>query len=78
MSTHNICFRGEIRKILCGYPLLSVAIRQVHMLDWVFPVHTVVRDFSFNNGRYLCEYFAHLHIQYPCSNIVHSEAKFGR
>ena len=22
---HNICFRGEIRKILCGYPLLSVA-----------------------------------------------------
>ena len=24
MSTHNICFRGEIRKILCGYPLLSV------------------------------------------------------
>ena len=25
MSTHNICFRQEIRKILCGYPLLSVA-----------------------------------------------------
>ena len=25
MSTHNIYFRGEIRKILCGYPLLSVA-----------------------------------------------------
>ena len=25
MSTHNICFRGEIRKILCGYSLLSVA-----------------------------------------------------
>ena len=24
MSTHNICFRLEIRKILCGYPLLSV------------------------------------------------------
>ena len=22
---HNRCFRGEIRKILCGYPLLSVA-----------------------------------------------------
>ena len=21
MSTHNICFRQEIRKILCGYPL---------------------------------------------------------
>ena len=25
MSTHNICFRREKRKILCGYPLLSVA-----------------------------------------------------
>ena len=25
MSTHNICFHQEIRKILCGYPLLSVA-----------------------------------------------------
>ena len=25
MSTHNICFRREIRKILCGYPLLSGA-----------------------------------------------------
>ena len=25
MSTHNICFRGKIRKILCGYPLLSIA-----------------------------------------------------
>ena len=25
MSTHNICFRLEIRKILFGYLLLSVA-----------------------------------------------------
>ena len=24
MRTHNICFRREIRKILCGYPILSV------------------------------------------------------
>ena len=23
MSTHNICFRGEIRKIITGYPPLS-------------------------------------------------------
>ena len=27
MSTHNICFCGEIRKILCGYLLLPVAMR---------------------------------------------------
>ena len=25
MSTDNICFREEIRKILCGYTLLSIA-----------------------------------------------------
>ena len=24
---HNVCFHGEIRKILCGYPLLSVAMK---------------------------------------------------
>ena len=34
MSTHDVCFPGEIRKILCGYPLLSVAMP-------VFKVHTV-------------------------------------
>ena len=26
MSTHNICFGREIRKILCEYPLLYVAL----------------------------------------------------
>ena len=29
MSIHNICFCREIRKILCGYPLLSVAMTDV-------------------------------------------------
>ena len=34
MSTHNICFRREIRKILCGYPLLSVAmLRNISVLS---------------------------------------------
>ena len=37
MSTHNICFRGEIRKILCGYPLLSVAMVQA---DRIFTIYT--------------------------------------
>ena len=23
MNTHNLCFHGEIRKRLCGYPFLS-------------------------------------------------------
>ena len=26
MSTHNICFQEEIRKILCGFPILSGAL----------------------------------------------------
>ena len=34
MSTHNICFHGEIKKILCGYPLLSVAIK-----PWTYIYH---------------------------------------
>ena len=29
MSTHNICICQEIRKILCGYPLLSVAMSDI-------------------------------------------------
>ena len=29
MSSHNICFRREIRKILCGCPLLSVAMSEL-------------------------------------------------
>ena len=36
MSTHNIYFRGEIRKILCAYPLLSVAmLLVVSRTQWV-------------------------------------------
>ena len=35
MSTHNICFRREIRKILCGYPLLSVAMHSTIFSDSV-------------------------------------------
>ena len=32
MSTHNICFCRERRKILCGYPLLSVAMYQCPLM----------------------------------------------
>ena len=44
MSTHNICICREIRKILCGYPLLSVAMRDftIHALecfiDYNYPI----------------------------------------
>ena len=37
MGTHNICFHGEIRKILCGYPLLSVAMyKELELLSVQF------------------------------------------
>ena len=39
MSTHNICFRGEIRKILTGYPLLSVAMYIVDLYH--FEAHSL-------------------------------------
>ena len=32
MSTHNICFCREIKKI-CGYPLLSVAMSDAPLAD---------------------------------------------
>ena len=38
MSTHNICFRREIRKILCGYPLLSVAMHQNCLSDAILMI----------------------------------------
>ena len=41
---HNICFRGEIRKILCGYPLLSVAmgLASYHYLSGNIGFYSVV------------------------------------
>ena len=36
MSTHNICFRREIRKILCGYPLLPVAMSRPSLPEDMF------------------------------------------
>ena len=40
MSTHNICFYLEIRKILCGYPLLSGATRVVGRRSERLGLHT--------------------------------------
>ena len=40
MSTHSMYFLGEIRKISCGYPLLSGA---VSMLSFLFQAVRVTR-----------------------------------
>ena len=37
MSTHNICFYGEIRKLLCGYPLLCGAMQLIISLKAPYP-----------------------------------------
>ena len=43
MSTHNICFHGEIRKIICGYPLLSGAVHKpLHHQDLQFGTLIVI------------------------------------
>ena len=42
-STHNICFHAEIRKILCGYPLLSVAMVSRYIFSY-FSMKTYVVD----------------------------------
>ena len=42
MSTHNICFHGEIRKIFTGYPPLS---RPMHHLSEVLLKRTTTYVF---------------------------------
>ena len=54
MSTYNICFRREIRKIICGYPLLSVAMYIVIIMSHI--LHSVV---------YLCVHCYYLYDK-PC------------
>ena len=41
MSTHNICFDVEIRKILCGYPFLSWAVVAI-AITWAIPCENVL------------------------------------
>ena len=62
MSTHNICFHGEIRKIFTGYPPLSrpmslnvIAFGMLHLywqtifeIFWVKKKHKTGLDISFN------------------------------
>ena len=50
MSTHNVCFHGEIRKMLCGYPLLSVAMySNLHFINMCYDYHSTF----FINCKYL-------------------------
>ena len=54
MNTHSVCFRGEIRKILCGYRLLFGAIVSRYMYKYfllVIPMHIVPSCFRTGVGH---------------------------
>ena len=51
MSTHNICFPGEIRKILCGYPLLSVTMTFSYLLP------DFIKQYSCRYGQKVLTFF---------------------
>ena len=36
LSTHNICFCGEIKKLSCGYPLLSRPMQSILSVENVY------------------------------------------
>ena len=51
MSTHNICFHREIRKILCGYSLLSVAmlLMRTHYVWFIEELEKIFSELSLND-----------------------------
>ena len=51
MSTHNICFRGEIRKIFTRYPSLSRP-----MVDHEISSVVILPFYSFKRGS--CQFLA--------------------
>ena len=51
MSTHNICCPGEIRKILCGYPLLSVTMTFSYLLP------DFIKQYSCRYGQKVLTFF---------------------
>ena len=52
MSTHNICFCQEISKILCGYPLLSVAILiYLEIWPYTYDIGSYLRNFYSFQGN---------------------------
>ena len=44
MSTHNIYFYTEIRKIICRYPLLSRAMCELSLKEMCLRAYTAVKD----------------------------------
>ena len=62
MSTYNICFCREIRKILFGYPLLSVAMSNEYYSKFSWRNKKNRTTFSLKKAPYLelCKY--HIHV----------------
>ena len=57
MSTHNIYFRGEISKIICGYLLLSGTMDFLSkLMSHFFPCRvTSSKILEINNGVYIVQ-----------------------
>ena len=60
MSTHNICFRGEMRTVFTWYPLLSIAMQHVLFQLGVEPHHGV-GILGFNSPEWFITYLAGIH-----------------
>ena len=76
MSTHNICFHREIRKILRGYPLNSVAMKTyVETLE--APCHEYLQHmFSWRNKKkYLKVITNYSSLTIPPIDVIHNARK---
>ena len=73
MSTHNVCFRGEIRKILCGYPLLSVAMVAKPKIYRLYRKMTIIQTKMYKLYRKMTIYghFSILSIHF-CLDQIHN------
>ena len=67
MSTHIICFHGEIRTLLCGYPPLPRAMQHFPAMIEIGPVGIVLAYLScwdhFPFIIFLLSLFVHPHFQ---------------
>ena len=75
MSTYNICFCGEIRKILSGYPLLSRAMMTLIMLTGLLNSNPTRFGFFF---FFVVVFFILLHhFSFSCSIFSVSALSFS-
>ena len=70
MSTQNICFYSEIRKILCGYPILSVAMTVQIVCDKIRATYLRICALSENSDQPV---LSHSRIRIFTGHILNSQ-----